>query len=151
MHKHGHTFFFVFFHDNLCLPAGGSVGSMGSTGSLTSGRSSTSGQSSNANAHLTNSPVPVPTTPTHSPGVNTLGLNVPGLHAQAEGVKVRRTQSPKMHTRTDVSVFLFISHITDHVCVCVCAFVCVLAVGHGAVPVSQSKRTSYGPISVFRS
>ncbi|KAL0204228.1 hypothetical protein M9458_002246, partial [Cirrhinus mrigala] len=63
------------------------VGSMGSTGSLTSGRSSTSGQSSNANAHLTNSPVPVPTTPTHSPGVNTHGLNVPGLHAQAEGVK----------------------------------------------------------------
>ncbi|XP_077061424.1 caskin-1 isoform X4 [Siphateles boraxobius] len=71
--------------------AGGSVGSMGSTGSLTSGRSSTSGQSSNANAHLTNSPVPVPTTPTHSPGVNTHGLNVPGLHAQAEGVKLLAT------------------------------------------------------------
>lgn len=85
--------FFIsgFLHDNLYLPAGGS---MGSTGSLTSGRSSTSGQSSNANAHLTNSPVPVPTTPTHSPGVNTHGLNVPGLHAQAEGVKVRRTQRP---------------------------------------------------------
>ncbi|CAM4502634.1 unnamed protein product [Leuciscus chuanchicus] len=66
-------------------------GSMGSTGSLTSGRSSTSGQSSNANAHLTNSPVPVPTTPTHSPGVNTHGLNVPGLHAQAEGVKLLAT------------------------------------------------------------
>ncbi|KTG03342.1 hypothetical protein cypCar_00046805, partial [Cyprinus carpio] len=64
---------------------------MGSTGSLTSGRSSTSGQSSNANAHLTNSPVPVPTTPTHSTGVNTLGLNVPGLHAQAEGVKLLAT------------------------------------------------------------
>ncbi|KAK7166713.1 hypothetical protein R3I93_006468 [Phoxinus phoxinus] len=73
------------------LAAGGSVGSMGSTGSLTSGRSSTSGQSSNANAHLTNSPVPAPTTPTHSPGVNTHGLNVPGLHAQAEGVKLLAT------------------------------------------------------------
>lgn len=60
----------------------------GSTGSLTSGRSSVSGPVDNANAHLASSPVPVPTTPTHSPGLNTHGINVPGLHAQAEGVKV---------------------------------------------------------------
>ncbi|XP_051561440.1 caskin-1-like isoform X2 [Myxocyprinus asiaticus] len=73
------------------LAAGGSVGSMGSTGSLNSGRSSTSIQSSNANAHLANSPVPVPTTPTHSPGINTHSHNVPGLHAQAEGVKLLAT------------------------------------------------------------
>uniref|UniRef100_A0A3B1IN74 Si:dkeyp-9d4.3 n=1 Tax=Astyanax mexicanus TaxID=7994 RepID=A0A3B1IN74_ASTMX len=76
-----------------CLPGGGggSSGSMGSTGSLTSGRSSISGPMDNANVHLTNSPVPVPTTPTHSPGLNTHGLNVPGLHAQAEGVKLLAT------------------------------------------------------------
>lgn len=73
------------------LAAGGTVGIMGSTGSLTSGRSTTNVQSSNANAHLTNSPIPVPTTPTHSPGMNTHGLNVPGLHAQAEGVKLLAT------------------------------------------------------------
>lgn len=60
----------------------------GSTGSLTSGRSSVSGPVDNANAHLASSPVPVPTTPTHSAGLNTHGVNVPGLHAQAEGVKV---------------------------------------------------------------
>ncbi|XP_051994235.1 caskin-1-like isoform X2 [Xyrauchen texanus] len=71
--------------------AGGSVGSMGSTGSLNSGRSSTSIQSSNANAHLTNLPMPVPTTLTHSPCINAQSLNVPGLHAQAEGVKLLAT------------------------------------------------------------
>ncbi|XP_062865779.1 caskin-1 [Trichomycterus rosablanca] len=63
----------------------------GSTGSLASGRSSASGQVDNANAHLASSPVPVPTTPTHSPSHNTHGLNVPGLHAQAEGVKLLAT------------------------------------------------------------
>ncbi|KAG7315581.1 hypothetical protein KOW79_020447 [Hemibagrus wyckioides] len=63
----------------------------GSTGSLTSGRSSVSGPVDNANAHLASSPVPVPTTPTHSPGLNTHGVNVPGLHAQAEGVKLLAT------------------------------------------------------------
>ncbi|MCI4393501.1 hypothetical protein PGIGA_G00158180 [Pangasianodon gigas] len=63
----------------------------GSTGSLTSGRSSVSGPVDNANAHLASSPVPIPTTPTHSPGLNTHGVNVPGLHAQAEGVKLLAT------------------------------------------------------------
>ncbi|XP_026993735.2 caskin-1 isoform X2 [Tachysurus fulvidraco] len=63
----------------------------GSTGSLTGGRSSVSGTVENANAHLASSPVPVPTTPTHSPGINTHGVNVPGLHAQAEGVKLLAT------------------------------------------------------------
>ncbi|KAM9454386.1 caskin-1 [Clarias gariepinus] len=63
----------------------------GSTGSLTSGRSSVSGSVDNANVHLASSPVPVPTTPTHSPGINTHGVNVPGLHAQAEGVKLLAT------------------------------------------------------------
>ncbi|GAA6086570.1 caskin-1 isoform X2 [Tachysurus ichikawai] len=63
----------------------------GSTGSLTGGRSSVSGTVENANAHLASSPVPVPTTPTHSPGINTHGVNVPGIHAQAEGVKLLAT------------------------------------------------------------
>ncbi|KAI5616084.1 caskin-1 isoform X1 [Silurus asotus] len=63
----------------------------GSTGSLTSGRSSVSGPADNANAHLASSPVPAPTTPTHSPVLNTHGVNVPGLHAQAEGVKLLAT------------------------------------------------------------
>ncbi|KAF5889992.1 caskin-1-like isoform X2, partial [Clarias magur] len=63
----------------------------GSTGSLASGRSSVSGSVDNANVHLASSPVPVPTTPTHSPGINTHGVNVPGLHAQAEGVKLLAT------------------------------------------------------------
>ncbi|XP_041961450.1 caskin-1 isoform X2 [Alosa sapidissima] len=81
----------------------GGAGSMGSTGSL-SGRSNSCGQSGNANAHLTSStpvptsPVPVSTattTPTTTPAsptpTNTHGLNVPGLHAQAEGVKLLAT------------------------------------------------------------
>ncbi|TTE66786.1 Caskin-2 [Bagarius yarrelli] len=63
----------------------------GSTGSLTSGRSSISGPVDNANAHLASSPVPVPTTPTHSPGFSTHAVNVPGLHAQAEGIKLLAT------------------------------------------------------------
>uniref|UniRef100_A0AAR2IV34 CASK interacting protein 1 n=1 Tax=Pygocentrus nattereri TaxID=42514 RepID=A0AAR2IV34_PYGNA len=50
------VYLFAFFY----LQGGGSGGSMGSTGSLTSGRSSISGPVDNANAHLTNSPVPVP-------------------------------------------------------------------------------------------
>ncbi|XP_063067296.1 caskin-1-like [Engraulis encrasicolus] len=78
----------------LRKPGGG-----GSTGSL-SGRSSSSGQSSNANAHLTSvatvptTPVPAtpptPESPSHT-NTNTHGLNVPGLHAQAEGVKLLAT------------------------------------------------------------
>lgn len=46
-----------------------------------------------------------------------------------------------------LSFSLFLTLLIMYVCICVC----VLAVGHGAVPVSQSKRTSYGPITVFRS
>ncbi|XP_060716252.1 caskin-1 isoform X1 [Tachysurus vachellii] len=63
----------------------------GSTGSLSGGRTSVSGTVENANAHLASSPVPIPTTPTHSPGINTHGVNVPGLHAQAEGIKLLAT------------------------------------------------------------
>lgn len=60
---------------------------MGSIGSL---RSSSSLQNS-GNTHVLTTPAPSPH-PANTPGgVNTHGLNAPGLHAQAEGVKVRDT------------------------------------------------------------
>lgn len=71
----------------LRKPGGG-----GSPGNACS-RSSNSGPS--ANTHLT-SGTPVPTTPVPIPSpaethINTHGLNIPGLHAQAEGVKLLAT------------------------------------------------------------
>ncbi|KAG7276829.1 hypothetical protein CRUP_008779, partial [Coryphaenoides rupestris] len=68
----------------------GSVGSLGSLGSV---RSSSSLQGS-GNTHVLNTPVPSPqsaTPPAAAAGVNTHGLNAPGLHAQAEGVKLLAT------------------------------------------------------------
>lgn len=59
----------------------------GSVGSLGSIRSSSSLQSS-GNTHVLTTPAPSPH-PAPTPGVNTHGLNAPGLHAQAEGVKVK--------------------------------------------------------------
>ncbi|XP_028314774.1 caskin-1 isoform X2 [Gouania willdenowi] len=61
----------------------------GSVGSLGSGRSSSSLQSS-GNTHVLTTPAPSPH-PAPIPGVNTHGLNAPGLHAQAEGVKLLAT------------------------------------------------------------
>ncbi|KAM3624603.1 uncharacterized protein V6R79_025415 [Siganus canaliculatus] len=60
----------------------------GSVGSLGSVRSSSSLQSS-GNTHVLTTPAPSPH-PAGS-GVNTHGLNAPGLHAQAEGVKLLAT------------------------------------------------------------
>ncbi|XP_010795177.1 caskin-1-like, partial [Notothenia coriiceps] len=57
----------------------------GSVGSLGSVRSTSSLQSS-GNTHVLTTPAPSPL-PAHTPGVNTHGLNAPGLHAQSEGVK----------------------------------------------------------------
>lgn len=59
----------------------------GSVGSLGSARSSSSLQGS-GNTHVLTTPAPSPH-PAPTTGVNTHGLNAPGLHAQAEGVKVR--------------------------------------------------------------
>ncbi|XP_058497011.1 caskin-1 isoform X4 [Solea solea] len=61
----------------------------GSVGSLGSARSSSSLQSS-GNTHVLTTPAPSPH-PAPTPGVNTHGLNAPGLHAQAEGVKLLAT------------------------------------------------------------
>ncbi|XP_061575409.1 caskin-1-like isoform X4 [Cololabis saira] len=61
----------------------------GSVGSLGSARSSSSLQSS-GNTHVLTTPAPSPH-PALTPGVNTHGLNAPGLHAQAEGVKLLAT------------------------------------------------------------
>ncbi|XP_029917485.1 caskin-2 [Myripristis murdjan] len=60
-----------------------------SVGSIGSVRSSGSMQSS-GNTHVLNMPAPSPH-PTPTPGLNTHGLNAPGLHAQAEGVKLLAT------------------------------------------------------------
>nr|XP_019965016.1 PREDICTED: caskin-1-like [Paralichthys olivaceus] len=63
----------------------------GSVGSLGSVRSSNSLQSS-GNTHVLTTPAPSPLPCTQSTtGVNTHGLNAPGLHAQAEGVKLLAT------------------------------------------------------------
>ncbi|XP_016520920.1 caskin-1-like isoform X3 [Poecilia formosa] len=59
----------------------------GSVCSLGSVRSSSSLQGS-GNTHVLTTPAPSPQ-PAPTPGLNTHGLNAPGLHAQAEGVKVR--------------------------------------------------------------
>ncbi|KAM9770175.1 caskin-1-like isoform 4-T4 [Menidia menidia] len=61
----------------------------GSVGSLGSVRSSTSLQSS-GNTHVLTTPAPSPQ-PAPTPGLNTHGLNAPGLHAQSEGVKLLAT------------------------------------------------------------
>ncbi|KAK5899219.1 hypothetical protein CesoFtcFv8_008719 [Champsocephalus esox] len=61
----------------------------GSVGSLGSVRSTSSLQSS-GNTHVLTTPAPSPL-PAHTPGVNTHGLNAPGLHAQSEGVKLLAT------------------------------------------------------------
>ncbi|XP_061684951.1 caskin-1-like isoform X2 [Syngnathoides biaculeatus] len=61
----------------------------GSVGSLGSARSSSSLQGS-GNTHVLTTPVPSPH-PAPTPGVNTHGLNAPGLNAQAEGVKLLAT------------------------------------------------------------
>ncbi|KAM4584490.1 uncharacterized protein PAE49_004026 isoform 2-T2 [Odontesthes bonariensis] len=61
----------------------------GSVGSLGSVRSTSSVQSS-GNTHVLTTPAPSPH-PAPTPGVNTHGLNAPGLHAQAEGVKLLAT------------------------------------------------------------
>uniref|UniRef100_A0A3P9BZY1 Caskin-1-like n=1 Tax=Maylandia zebra TaxID=106582 RepID=A0A3P9BZY1_9CICH len=61
----------------------------GSVGSLGSVRSSSSLQGS-GNTHVLTTPAPSPH-PAPTPGVNTHGLNAPGLHAQAEGVKLLAT------------------------------------------------------------
>lgn len=60
----------------------------GSVGSLGSVRSSSSLQGS-GNTHVLTTPAPSPHPAPTTGGVNTHGLNAPGLHAQAEGVKVR--------------------------------------------------------------
>ncbi|CAL8331915.1 unnamed protein product [Merluccius merluccius] len=72
------------------LAGGDRSGSVGSLGSLGSVRSSSSLQGS-GNTHVLNTPVPSPQTANPPPGVNTHGLNAPGLHAQAEGVKLLAT------------------------------------------------------------
>ncbi|KAK7929586.1 hypothetical protein WMY93_005981 [Mugilogobius chulae] len=61
----------------------------GSVGSLGSGRSSSS-LSGSGNTHVLTTPAPSPH-PAPTPGVNTHGLNAPGLHAQSEGVKLLAT------------------------------------------------------------
>ncbi|XP_077460760.1 uncharacterized protein LOC144077132 [Stigmatopora argus] len=61
----------------------------GSVGSLGSARSSSSLQGS-GNTHVLTTPAPSPH-PAPTPGVNTHGLNAPGLNAQAEGVKLLAT------------------------------------------------------------
>lgn len=61
----------------------------GSVGSIGSARSSSSLQSS-GNTHVLTTPAPSPH-PAPTPGVNTHGLNAPGLNAQAEGVKLLAT------------------------------------------------------------
>ncbi|XP_076004202.1 caskin-1 isoform X2 [Genypterus blacodes] len=61
----------------------------GSVGSIASVRSTGSMQSS-GNTHVLTTPAPSPH-PAPTPGVNTHGLNAPGLHAQAEGVKLLAT------------------------------------------------------------
>ncbi|XP_026159485.1 caskin-1-like isoform X2 [Mastacembelus armatus] len=61
----------------------------GSVGSLGSVRSSSSLQGS-GNTHVLTTPAPSPH-PAPTTGVNTHGLNAPGLHAQAEGVKLLAT------------------------------------------------------------
>ncbi|XP_037102767.1 caskin-1-like isoform X2 [Syngnathus acus] len=61
----------------------------GSVGSLGSARSSSSLQGL-GNTHVLTTPAPSPH-PAPTPGVNTHGLNAPGLHAQAEGVKLLAT------------------------------------------------------------
>ncbi|XP_078800330.1 uncharacterized protein LOC101161704 isoform X4 [Oryzias latipes] len=61
----------------------------GSTGSLGSVRSSSSLQSS-GNTHVLTTPAPSPH-PAPTTGLNTHGLNAPGLHAQSEGVKLLAT------------------------------------------------------------
>ncbi|XP_024115253.1 caskin-2 isoform X1 [Oryzias melastigma] len=61
----------------------------GSVGSLGSVRSSSSLQSS-GNTHVLTTPAPSPH-PAPTTGLNTHGLNAPGLHAQAEGVKLLAT------------------------------------------------------------
>ncbi|XP_032397518.1 caskin-1 isoform X3 [Etheostoma spectabile] len=68
------------------LAGGERSGSVGSIGSI---RSSSSLQSS-GNTHVLTTPAPSPH-PAPTPGVNTHGLNAPGLHAQAEGVKLLAT------------------------------------------------------------
>ncbi|KAM4750345.1 uncharacterized protein FYW61_001895 isoform 2-T2 [Anableps anableps] len=61
----------------------------GSVCSLGSIRSSSSLQGS-GNTHVLTTPAPSPH-PAPTPGLNTHGLNAPGLHAQAEGVKLLAT------------------------------------------------------------
>ncbi|XP_053195830.1 caskin-1 [Scomber japonicus] len=61
----------------------------GSVGSIGSARSSSSLQSS-GNTHVLTTPAPSPH-PAPTPGVNTHGLNAPGLNAQAEGLKLLAT------------------------------------------------------------
>ncbi|XP_032417950.1 LOW QUALITY PROTEIN: caskin-1 [Xiphophorus hellerii] len=61
----------------------------GSVCSLGSIRSSSSLQGS-GNTHVLTTPAPSPQ-PAPTPGLNTHGLNAPGLHAQAEGVKLLAT------------------------------------------------------------
>ncbi|XP_051940722.1 caskin-2-like isoform X2 [Hippocampus zosterae] len=61
----------------------------GSVGSLGSARSSSSLQGS-GNTHVLTTPAPSPH-PAPTPGVNTHGLNAPGLNAQSEGVKLLAT------------------------------------------------------------
>ncbi|XP_059902311.1 caskin-2 isoform X1 [Gadus macrocephalus] len=65
----------------------GSVGSLGSVGSVRS----TGSLPGSGNTHVLNTPTPSPQTATPPPGVNPHGLNVPGLHAQSEGVKLLAT------------------------------------------------------------
>ncbi|XP_054634851.1 caskin-1 isoform X2 [Dunckerocampus dactyliophorus] len=68
------------------LTGGERSGSVGSLGSI---RSSSSLQGS-GNTHVLTTPAPSPH-PAPTPGVNTHGLNAPGLNAQAEGVKLLAT------------------------------------------------------------
>ncbi|KAM9857615.1 uncharacterized protein ACBR49_001227 [Aulostomus maculatus] len=68
------------------LAGGERSGSVGSIGSV---RSSSSLQNS-GNTHVLTTPAPSPH-PAPTPGVNTHGLNAPGLNAQAEGVKLLAT------------------------------------------------------------
>ncbi|XP_068583191.1 caskin-1 isoform X2 [Cebidichthys violaceus] len=68
------------------LTVGERSGSVGSIGSVRS----TSSLQSSGNTHVLTTPAPSPH-PAPTPGVNTHGLNAPGLHAQAEGVKLLAT------------------------------------------------------------
>lgn len=70
----------------LCVFACGGGERSGSVGSLGSVRSTSSLQGS-GNTHVLTTPAPSPH-PAPTAGVNPHGLNAPGLHAQAEGVKV---------------------------------------------------------------